>query len=173
MPAVRMLIQKHTRDIFIVKDEGVLDVALLCVDARHADHLHAWAEVAARGHVFIDFHRASLLGQSPDSLLRLQTYVGVVRHRDSSACNTGTQAEDMRLYWVEKPEANHVRCQFLKCLTLDFVNKIQKRLCFPTFLLYDYRFVAMHSFSFKCLNHQKPLPPTQNNGGEILNGLIE
>ncbi len=80
---------KHLRDIFIVKDEGVLDVALLCVDVSHADHLHARAEVAARGHVIVNFHRASLLGQSPDPLLRLQADVIVVRHHDSSTWNTG------------------------------------------------------------------------------------
>lgn len=80
---------KHSRDIFIEKDEGVLDVAFLCVDVSHADHLHAGAEVAARGHVVIHLHRASLLGESADSLLRLQTDVVVVRHPDSSTCNTG------------------------------------------------------------------------------------
>lgn len=48
--------QKHLRDIFIVKDKGVLNVALLCVDVSHADHLHARAEVAARGHIIINLH---------------------------------------------------------------------------------------------------------------------
>lgn len=80
---------KPLRDIFIVKDEGMLDVALLCVDVSHADHLHARAEVAARRHIIINIHWASLLGQSAESLLRRQTDVSVVRHYASSTSNTG------------------------------------------------------------------------------------
>lgn len=70
-----------SRDIFIVKDEGVFDVALLCVDVGHPDHLHPGTEVAPRRHVVVHLHGAAFLGQSADSLLRLQTDVGVIRHR--------------------------------------------------------------------------------------------
>lgn len=71
---------EHLRDVFVVEDEGVLDVALVGVDVGHADHLHPGAEVAARRHVFVDLHRAALLGQSADALLRRQAGVVVVGH---------------------------------------------------------------------------------------------
>lgn len=66
----------------------MLNVALLCVDAGHTDHLHARTEVAAWGHIIIDFHRASFLGQCTDSLLWWHTDVIVVRHHYSSSWNT-------------------------------------------------------------------------------------
>lgn len=66
----------------------MLDVALISVDAGHADHLHARAEVAAQGDVVVHLHRASLLGESANSLLWGQRDIGVVCHRGRSTGNT-------------------------------------------------------------------------------------
>lgn len=71
----------------------MLDVALISVDAGHADHLHARAEVAAQGDVVVYIHRASFLGESTNSLLWGQRDVSVVCHGGRS---TGSAASDTR-----------------------------------------------------------------------------
>ena len=71
----------------------MLDVALLRVDKRHADHLHAGAEISTGGHVIAHLHRAPLFCEGPDPLLRRQAYVIVVRHNNFGyvlANTTGT-----------------------------------------------------------------------------------
>lgn len=62
----------------------MLDIALIRVDASHADHFHARAEVAAQGDVVVHFHGASLLGESPNSLLWGQRDISVVCHSEHS-----------------------------------------------------------------------------------------
>lgn len=107
----------------------MLNVALLCVDAGHTDHLHARTEVAAWGHIIIDFHRASFLGQCTDSLLWWHTDVIVVRHHYSSSWNTEMKKKASKTFplytlhvFTFSSTAN--KLQILKMIPMTYVMQI-------------------------------------------------
>lgn len=70
------------RDILVIEDEGIFNVAFLTVNRCHSDNLHSGAEVPAGWNVFIYLHGAAPVGQSPNPVFGWEAHVSMVRHED-------------------------------------------------------------------------------------------
>lgn len=70
------------RDILVIEDEGIFDVAFLTVNRRHPDNLHSGAEVPAGWNVFIYLHGAAPVGQGPHPVFGWEAHISMVRHED-------------------------------------------------------------------------------------------
>ena len=70
------------RDILVIEDESIFNVAFLTVNRCHSDNLHSRAEVPAGWNVFIYLHCATPLGQSPHPVFGWEAHISMVRHED-------------------------------------------------------------------------------------------
>lgn len=68
------------RDIFVVEDKGMFNVAFFRVNGRHADDLNTRAKVAPGWDVFIQVNYTPKLGQNPHPVLGREAHIRMVRH---------------------------------------------------------------------------------------------
>lgn len=73
------------RDVLVIEDEGMFNVAFLRVNRCHPDNLHSRAEVPTGWNVFIYLYCATYLGESPHPVFRWEAHISMVRHRDQEA----------------------------------------------------------------------------------------
>lgn len=70
------------RDILVIEDEGVFNVAFLRVNGCHSDNLNSRAEVPSGWNVFIYLHCATHLGEGPHPVFGWKAHISMVRHQD-------------------------------------------------------------------------------------------
>lgn len=58
------------RDILVIEDEGMFNVAFLRINGCHSDNLNSRAEVPTGWNVFIYLHRTTHLGERPHPVFR-------------------------------------------------------------------------------------------------------
>ena len=109
------------RDILVIEDEGIFNVAFLTVNRCHSDNLHSGAEVPAGWNVFIYLHGAAPVGQSPNPVFGWEAHVSMVRHEDQDVLSP---ADDSRRF----PVSQNLKKGFLMILVM-LMNMVFKILC--------------------------------------------